>query len=303
MPVNAGIHYQKAEQEFHEANTIPEKIMALQKMLATVPKHKSSENLQMELRSKLAKYKQLLEKERKTKTGKRSTGIKKDGAATVCLTGLTNSGKSYILKKLTDAKPKIADYEFTTKQPEVGMLDYHGIKLQVIEIPAIVRDYNETENGSMFLGIIRNADLIIFVIDISKPDYREQLKLLKDELNKNEISNKIIVIGNKSNIPNSKFLSVDKLEDENVNELKDEIWNNLNLIKVYTKQPGKKPSYPPLALKKDSAIKDLATFIHKDFIKNFRFARIWGKSAKHPSQGVGINHLLMDDDVVELHMR
>src|SRR3989344_6375813 len=111
MAVNPGIHYQKAEQEFHEAKTIPEKIKALQNMIATVPKHKASENLQMEIRSKLAKYKQLLEKEKKTKTGKRSTGIKKDGAATICLIGLTNSGKSYILKKLTDAKPRIAEYE------------------------------------------------------------------------------------------------------------------------------------------------------------------------------------------------
>ena len=76
----------------------------------------------------------------------------------------------------------------------------------------------------------------------------------------------------------------------------------LDLIKVYTKQPGKKPDYPPIALKKESAIRDLALHIHKDFIKKFRFARIWGSSARFPGQEVGLNHRLYDDDIVELHM-
>ena len=98
-------------------------------------------------------------------------------------------------------------------------------------------------------------------------------------------------------------ISTKKIIYDEGKNYEDKIWNSLGLIKVYTKQPGKKPDYPPLALKKGSVIKDLAIHVHKDFIKKFRFARIWGKSARFEGQQVGLNHKLIDEDVVELHMK
>lgn len=53
---------------------------------------------------------------------------------------------------------------------------------------------------------------------------------------------------------------------------------------------------------KSSTIKDMATHLHKDFIKKFRFARVWGSSSKFPGQSVGLNHKLEDDDIVEIHL-
>jgi len=75
------------------------------------------------------------------------------------------------------------------------------------------------------------------------------------------------------------------------------------MIKVYTKEPGKKPKFPPIALKKDSTIKDLAKEIHQDFIKKFKFARVSGNSVKHQNQRCGLNHKLEDEDIVELHIK
>ena len=90
----------------------------------------------------------------------------------------------------------------------------------------------------------------------------------------------------------------------NLEILKDKIWQKLNLIKIYTKEPGKKPSLKdPVTLKKGSSIKDMAQYIHKDFIKKFDYAKVWGSSAKHPGQKIGLEHQLKDNDIVEIHLK
>jgi len=152
-----------------------------------------------------------------------------------------------------------------------------GIKLQIVELPAVVENFSETENGNAYLGIMRQADLIVLLFN-----NEEEYKLLQKELV--DIDTKRIIYNEKNNI-------------------KEDIWRNVGLIKVYTKEPGKKPSYPPFPLKKGSTIKDMAEHIHKDFVKKFRFARVWGKSAKFDGQQVGIEHKLKDNDIVEIHMK
>ncbi len=277
MPVNAGVQYQLAEEEYRSANTIEEKLKALEKMYATCPKHKSSERLEQEIKGKISKFKKLLEKEKSKKKSTQKISIKKEGAATIVLVGTVNSGKSTLLNKLTNAKARVAEYEFTTKMPEVGILDYKGIKIQVIEIPAIVENFKNTLNGLMFLSIVRSADLIVLLFKTPK----------EKELLDKELYN----------------ISIRKIIYNNEENFKEIIWNNLDIIKVYTKMPGKKVSYPPVALKKNSCIEDLAEIVHKDFIQKFRFARVWGKSAKFDGQLSGIKHKLEDDDIVELHLK
>ncbi|MBU2634547.1 MAG: TGS domain-containing protein [Nanoarchaeota archaeon] len=276
MPVNPGIQYQLAEEEFNKADNIIDKLKALQRMYATVPKHKGSEGLQKEIKAKIAKYKKLLAKEKQTKKGSSHLSVKKDGDACICILGKTNVGKSTLLSKLTNAKPLINEYEFTTKMPEIGILDYKGVKLQIIEMPAIVEDYISIERGGFFLGVIRNADLLIF---IEGDDY----KLIKNELEKSDIKKKFVVYKN------------------DIGKLKENIWKNLSLIKVYTKSKGNKIDNRALALKKGSKVRELTKEIHKDFFKKFKFARVWGKSVKHDGSRVGLDHKLEDDDVVELH--
>ena len=105
----------------------------------------------------------------------------------------------------------------------------------------------------------------------------------------------LIAIGTKENKNKEFFVTLDKL--------KEEIWNSLGLIKVFTKQQGKAPEKKPVALKRGNKIRDLAKHIHKDFLKKFDFARIWGKSAKHPAQRVGMGHMLEDNDIVEIHLK
>ncbi|MFH1376214.1 MAG: GTPase [Candidatus Woesearchaeota archaeon] len=281
MPINAGFEYQRLEKEYAVTKTIQEKIIILQKMLQVGPKHKGAEKLRDDIKKKISKYKELVQKE-KEQSKKRGKGIsiKKEGAAQVVLIGVTNSGKSTLLSKITNAKPEIADYEFTTKKPEMGTMNYNGIIIQVIETPAITKNYINKEHGPAYLGIIRHADLIV-IVSRTKQDE----KLIKNELKEVSIQAKKITLDS---------------QDENA---KEKIWRNLNLIYVYTKMPGKEKDQPPISLQKNSTVKDLALKVHKDFIKNFDFARIWGKSAKFDAMRTGLTHKLQENDIVEFHQK
>ncbi|MCD4760153.1 50S ribosome-binding GTPase [archaeon] len=281
MPINAGYEYENAEKEYLEAKTIPEKLKCLQNMLSVAPSHKGAEKLRNDIKQRISKYKKLLEREKKlSKKGGGGLSIKKEGAARIVLIGTTNSGKSTLLSKITNAKPLIADYEFTTKTPEIGTLDYKGVTIQVIEIPAITKNYLEKEKGPAYMSIIRDSDLIIIV-------YREkeEIKLIKKELRDAAIPFKGITL------------------NSNEESLKEKIWKKLKLIYVYTKTPGKEKDFPPIAMKKGSDVKELARNVHKDFIKKFDYARTWGKGAKFDGQRVGLTHILKEKDIVELHLK
>jgi len=156
MPTNVSIEYIKAERKYNEAKTREEKIEALEEMLSTVPKHKGTDNLQAQIKSKLAK----LKKQREKRAGRRITTIAKEGDAQVCILGVVNSGKSTLLSKLTNAKPKISDIPYTTVKPQIGTIDYHGVKIQVIEIPSTFH--------RMYMSIAQNSDGIIIAYNDKK---------------------------------------------------------------------------------------------------------------------------------------
>ncbi len=276
MPINADIHYQKAEEEYLKANTPEEKLQCLQKMLSLAPSHKGAEKLRKQIKTKIAKLKDSIKKSAK-KGSYQKISFKKEGAALICIIGTTNSGKSTLLNKLTNANAKIADYPFTTKKPVQGILDYKGIKLQIVEIPAIIENFHETELGPSLLSIMKQSELIILTFNTP-----EEKRLLDKEL---------------ANI------NVKRIIYNGEEEFEERIWNSLDIIKVYTKQPGKQKDYPPVALKKGSAVQDLAEIVHKDFVKNFKYARITGKSVKFENMRCGLDHILADEDVVEFHTK
>jgi len=81
------------------------------------------------------------------------------------------------------------------------------------------------------------------------------------------------------------------------------LFNSLELIRIYTKQPNGDISEKPLVLKKGATVYDVAKSIHKDFVEKFLYAKIWGPSAKYPGERVGLDHQVMDKDIVEIHIR
>lgn len=266
MPVNATPEYYKAEERFQKAKTTEEKIVCLEEMIRLLPKHHGSENAHAQLKGKLAKLKK--ESLKSAKRGGKSYAISKEGEAQVCILGFTKSGKSTLLKKITNAKPLISDYPFTTKTPEVGMMDHKGIKIQIVEIPSTF--------DPRFMSICRSADLLLILATDTKEEFY-LISMLEEQF----IRTKYILI-------NTKYDTPEKIHEK--------IWSSLNLMVVYTKR-GKETS--PMALSKGSSVRDFAARIHKDFIKNFRFARV----TRHGRViQAGLGYVLQDNDMVELHM-
>lgn len=311
MPINAGYEYAAAQKVYDEAKTTQEKIRALQGMLTAAPKHKGAEKLLQEIKTKISKLK---EKQEKDKARKKSSGksffIKKEGAAQVALVGVTNSGKSFLLSKLTGAKVEIAEYEYTTKKPEVGVLDYEGVKIQLIEIPALFPGMATKGMGPTWFSVVRNCDLVVMVLD-GKRDCSEQLKIIEAEFKEAFISfgdqRERIDYGDVMPclvVINKEFKHIKtKYKVSFISDLRENIWKKLGLIYVFTKMPGKPKDYPPVALKKGSLVQNLAEIVHKDFIKRFKYAKIWGKSVKHNGTSVGLEHALEEKDTIEFHLK
>ncbi len=291
MPINAGYEYSVALGDYDKAKTPQEKLKALQKVLAASPNHKGTERLRSGIKQKIAKLREQIEAKSKKKSGGSSFSIKKEGAAQVCLIGTTSSGKTTFLNKVTKLNAKIGNHPFTTTKPEIGTMDYKGIKIQIVEIPALTKDYIMQEKGPMFLGILKQTNLLVIF-----SRNREEMNLVLKELRDNDVNTQHIIF----------FDDLDMVEI---------IWRNLGLVKVFTKQPGKEKDLPPIAFKKEANIKDLASILHKDFVKKFNekhkfdekviipYARVWGTSVKFPGQRVGFEHILEDDDVVEIHAK
>ncbi len=299
MPINASFEYASAEEEYRNANTPEEQLIALEEMLRTAPSHKSSEKFRGDIRLKIKKLRVSIAKQKKSKSGKK--GIKKADMQAV-LIGLTNSGKSSILKLLTNANPKIASYGFTTIEPEIGTLNYSGCHIQIIDLPPI-----GSENFDN--GIANNTDLILIIIE--KLHEIESLQ----ELIKNKNAKKIIVF-NKIDLydANTKrkiyetmkskrynFILISTDTGEGLEELKEKIFKSFNIMRVYTRQPGKREDEVPVIMPPESTLEQVAEKILHGCSKKVKYAKIWGPSSKFPAQQVGLKHVLKDKDIIELY--
>jgi uncharacterized protein len=297
MPINATHEFYSAEKKYLAAQNMEQKIMYLEEMIREAPGHKGSENLLKELRTRLKKFKASLEKSKKSGKGKK--GIRKEGFQ-VGLVGLTNSGKSCLLKKLTNASPKVSSNLYTTKDPEIGTMFYDGVKAQVVDFPAV-------EGKDAEYGTLNTSDLLIIVVE-----KLEDIKEVESYLGK--AVGKRIVVRNKIDSLNDnerrklkermkskriKGLMVSCITGEGVDELKGRIFEGMDVIRVYTKEPGKKASKDPIVLSAGSRVRDVAEKILKGFSKRIKETRLTGPSGKFSNQRVGLKHVCKDKDVVE----
>jgi len=96
-------------------------------------------------------------------------------------------------------------------------------------------------------------------------------------------------------------LPISAMNGTNLERLKEKIYGKLNLLRVYMKPQGEEADLKePLIMKKGSSVRDVCREIHREFERNFRYARVWGKSAKHPGQKKGLGHVLRDGDVISI---
>ena len=164
MPTNVPPQYRDAEQRFRDAVTIQAKIAALQEMLQIMPKHKGTDHLKAQLRSRLSKLMSDLETSSGGKGGRTEPfSLPKEGAGRVTLIGPTNVGKSQILSSTTGARTKIGAYELSTQEPVPGMYPYSDIYIQMVDTPPITNRATQ----SRLYGLLRTSDIFVFVADLS----------------------------------------------------------------------------------------------------------------------------------------
>lgn len=180
MPANVSFEYALAQKKYDEARNDEEKIIALQEMISRAPAHKGGENLRKDLSRKLASLKAKLEKQ--AAAGKRTgstLNIRKEGAGQILLFGFANSGKSTFLAEYTNSKPLIAAYPYTTTKPEVGILNYGGALIQLIELPAFLKNHELTPQ---IYSMVRVCDALVLIIrDGSVEELNSLIETLEEQ--------------------------------------------------------------------------------------------------------------------------
>ncbi len=298
---NQSPFYQRAEQEFNEAKSDEERIACLEIMMKECPKHKSSENMLKNLTTRYKKLKQGLEKRKKS--GKFSkAGIKKpDMQCTIC--GFPNTGKTTIFNILKNKSPKAktSPHPFTTYKTQLGTFKYQDAQIQIIDdAPFPAQDKS----------LINSTDTLLIVINSLNQIKESDKYLWKSKAKKIFIYNKTDLLNEteqrklkatlKSKHRKLKTWHFNhKLNNLEIIALKKEIFETFPIIRIYTKEPSKKPSIEPMILKKNSTIKNAAEKILKGMSKKIKQTKIWGPSSKFGGQSVGIEHVLKDKDIVE----
>jgi ribosome-interacting GTPase 1 len=330
VPANLTAQYKDAELRWRQATTYDEKVEALREMLALLPKHKGTEKLHADLKKKLAKLEE--EREHAARSGHHHGEpghVRREGAGQWALLGPPNAGKSSLLAALSNAHAEIADYPFTTRVPQPGMMAFEDVQVQLVDTPAIAPGHVEP----WLPGLAGSADGIVLVLDVTADDLAESLGLalelalrghawpetrpLPEGASPLVVRRPVIVAANKRDLddaegtfsalardavgPDLPFFAVSAVRGDGLGDLRPRLFHALRKIRVHTKEPGKKPDPgKPFVLPAGATVGDLAALVHQDVAARLRFARIWGH-ARFEGQQVDRHHALADGDVVELH--
>jgi len=326
VPANLTPEYLDAEHQYKQAKTPEEKLEALDLMMATIPKHKGTEKMRADLKKRISK----LRKGQEKKSGKRSFSyhVEKQGAAQVVVIGPPNAGKSRFINMVANVSFNVASYPFTTRIMQPAMMPFENIQIQLVDTPAIHPDFYER----WVFGLIRNADMALLMADLGNPDLLDNIDNLLAILGDGRITlvkefptkkappgyceKKTILAANKWDSElseehfeilgeffqdNFKIFPISCESGEGIDEMRQSIYNNLGIFRVYTKISGHKPDMVhPFILEEGKTVEDLAYHIHKDIARNMRFARIWGKGY-YDGQPVDQHHPLKDGDIIEIH--
>jgi len=329
MPANLSPQYLDAEKRYRQAKQPPERVRALEEMLALIPKHKGTEKLQADLKRRLSKAKAELERRPATKRG---TGIyvDREGIGQVALVGGPNVGKSALVRCLTNAIPEVADYPFTTRRPLPAMLEFANVKIQLVDLPAVAPGLVE----GWVLGIIRNADRILWVVDLGSDDLLEQVETTETLLvqakilpggaqgsveltEPGQVMKRTMIVGNKADLPEAPdrflllqehvggrfpLLMVSALAGTGLEKIGHRLYEALEVIRIYTKAPGKAADFShPVSLPRGTTLLEAAEVIHKDFAAKLKYARVWG-AGKFEGQRVHRDYMVHEGDVIEFRI-
>ncbi|MGA3291186.1 MAG: TGS domain-containing protein [Candidatus Bathyarchaeia archaeon] len=191
MPTNLPPEALDKWEEVEAAHTPREKLQKMQEFLSCVPQHKGTLKLRGTIKKKMAIIRADLEDKKRKGTGKSSGGpklfVEKEGSAQIALIGMTNVGKSCLMSATTNSKVLVTPTPYSTHEPVPGIMSYLDVQFQIVEAPAVMAGSADGRaGGHVTLGIARNADGVILMVDLSR-DPVGQLKLVLGELEKSRV--------------------------------------------------------------------------------------------------------------------
>lgn len=358
--------------------SLDEEITSIEDEIRKTPYNKATSHHIGRLKAKLARLKEDMVKRASSKGGGEGYSVRKSGDATVVLVGYPSVGKSTLLNRLTGAQSRVGTYEFTTLDVVPGTMFHNNATIQILDVPGLVRGAASGRGrGKEVISVVRNADLIVFLIDVfqtghlytlekelydagirvntRRPDVKIMRRfrggvsinstlateldrdtilsilkeyrmhnadvLIRDNVNIDEFIDALmgnrkyinaVTVINKADLVDEKFktelrakfpeamlISADM--DKNLDPLKDLIFNNLKFIRLYMKPQGEPADMDePMIIQEGTNVGDICDKLHRDFRKRFRYAQVWGSSAKHAGQRAGLEHILMDGDILTI---
>lgn len=331
MAANLTPQYLKAQEAYRRATSTEEELKWLEVMLQELPKHKASEKMQMDLKTKISQTKKELETTKKAAAARAApgVGIPRQGAGTCILLGGPNAGKSRLLAALTSARPEVAPYPFTTRTPLPGMMAWEDCRVQLVDTPPVTDDVFEP----YMQGLIRAADVALLIVDLAADEGIEQCRSVLDrlaqtktrlarasQLDEDDVGlsyTQTLLVPNKIDAPDAaerlillhEFIPLDFAEyvvsaerGDGLEALRTAVFRALDVVRVYAKSPkAKEPDRErPFTVRRGSSVLDVAEQIHRDLAATFKFARVWGHGV-HDGTPVKGDHVVHDGDVVEIH--
>ncbi|MDQ3980264.1 MAG: TGS domain-containing protein [Actinomycetota bacterium] len=332
MPANLSPEYKAAEAEFRRARNPEDRLRFLREMLRTVPKHKGTEHLQADIKTRIKELTDELAGPKKG--GARTalpTSVRPEGAAQVALVGPPNSGKSSLHARLTGSHAATGPYPFTTQFPQPGMLAYEDVAFQLVDLPPVCREHP----FPWLAGALRSADACLLIVDLSDPACVDSVTEVHEVLAEKRIvltgqwpaeesedafalRLSTLLVAAKCDLLTDfddelavfeelagcryPSLALSALTGANLDRLGPFLFERLGVVRVYTKPPGGQADLGrPFTVRRGQTVGDVAWLIHKELAEGLRFARLWRDQFE--GRQVGRDHPVEDGDVIELHVR
>jgi hypothetical protein len=337
MPANLSPEYKAAEAELRRAREPQDRLHWLREMLRTIPKHKGTDHLQAEIKTRIKQLTEELAGPRKGAAhGGPATAIRPEGAAQVALIGPPSAGKSALHAALTHSHAQSGPYPFTTQFPQPGMLPFEDTLFQLVDLPPIDPEHPVPWIG----GTLQLTDACLLTVDLSEPDCVDAVLGLHEELTRRRVYLTKHWPGStddpEADLPEDPFAVllptlmvatkmdlIHDLDDElavfreltgldypvlpvsvetglGLSTIGPWLFRELAIVRVYTKAPGRQPEHDrPFTLRRGATVDDVARLVHKDFAAALKYARRWSRGGG-VSQ-VGRDHPVEDGDLLELH--
>lgn len=336
MPANLTPAYKTAEAAYRRARDPNERLECLREMMRTIPKHKGTEHLRADIKTKMKELTDELAGPKRT--GARSgpaTVIHPEGAAQISLLGPPNTGKSTLHGLLTGSHTHVGPYPFTTQYPEPGMLEHNESQIQLVDLPPISPDHPVP----WIANAVQPADGCLLVVDLSHPGCMAEVVDLHDIL----AGRRVMLTGawDPGTIPRddddpfaiwlptlliaNKADQISDVDDElevfreltgyrypaltlsattgvGADRVGPWLFRNLGIVRVYTKVPGQQADEGrPFTVREGQTVLDVARLVHRDLAARLKYAKVWGP-ATFDGQQVGPDHAVADGDTLELHV-